>query len=181
MDESATAMDDHDNDVPGLNQEHLLRHLAEIEAFGETQGWNHPPVLLAITNEPVPDTTDEWRLAARSVDVPSHVWSDTGNPTEVLSSILAVYRSPHAQAVAVLDSHDNPYTRNVGWAFVYIKRSTYGDEVRVVDAADAHGRLYRIARLRGATPEGEFDNDGSTFAETPTHRILGRLVDATRL
>ncbi|MFG1648366.1 hypothetical protein ACGFIE_00445 [Micromonospora sp. NPDC049275] len=168
------------NGIPDLNREHLLKHLVGIEAFGESSGWNHSPVLLAITNEPVPGTADEWRLAAGSVDVPRRVWHDA-DPIEVLDALLAQYRSPASQAVAVLISYNNPHTRIVGWAFVYIMQSADGKEARVVDAADEHGGLYRIARLRGAAPENEYDADGSVYAETPTHRILLQLVTATRL
>jgi hypothetical protein len=176
-----TIVTSHGNGIPALNRKHLLKQLAGIEALGETRGWTHPPVLLAITNEPVPGTVDKWLLAARSVDVPGTVWS-ASKPLDVLDRILALYRSPHSQAVAVLNSHNNPYTRNVGWAFVYLMESAMsGKEARVVDAADEHGCLYRITRLRGSTPQGEVDDDGSTYATTPTHQLLTQLVNATRL
>jgi hypothetical protein len=157
--------------------------LFDAEATAAGVGWHSPPTLLAVRQQRTNPETPE--LVAAPLPVQPEQWlHHTAGLAGVLTDATAALRSP----AALTEFASAPQRRIVAWALLYedpitdtVTDGEHGGEIRVLDAVDVDGRLYRLTRLRNSGQVVVVVDDGPALdGDPPTRALLADLLDATR-
>lgn len=174
--------------------------LIDVEAEAHRHAWGRlDPVLLFIQDRPLPgDACRQMRISQLPFD-PDHLATHAGGMTAVMHGLATALASTDPD---ILDDPDDPGSqgddgdaagehadsdggawRTVAWAVLYEDLDTSDERisaVRRVEAVDADGRVYQVARHPDqATPRVRVDPSPDPTDIPATHPALTALLAVT--